>query len=185
MPTADARIVTDRPSRYLTQLCQHIGHLGDRNRLHRPENVLPSIVESSDTLAIVDFAPWGRCTMRAEQSLLTLHLDTTSEYNLQQLQDILTRNLTRFGRRDHLEVTWDRPTRTRRWPVLSVIILAKAAIVGLIVVLPSGLALSLGAGHAVILGLLLVAAAVAAVIYKVRGTPPPAALTRLIHRRHR
>lgn len=192
MPTADATITTDRPSRYLTQLCQHIRHLGDESRTfrHRPDDPpRMSIVESSETHAIVDFTPWGRCTMRAEPARLTLHLETTDEQNLQRLQDILTKNLTRFGRRDQLEVTWHgeepaAPThRRRRWVLLG-IILAKIVIIALVVALPSGLAISLGAGHLVALALLLAAAAVTAAVAKTRGVPLPALLSRLPHRRH-
>lgn len=57
MLTAEARIQTERPSRYLVQLCRH----------------------------------------------------ADSEENLQRIQSLITRNLERFGRRDHLNVNWQRP----------------------------------------------------------------------------
>jgi hypothetical protein len=206
MPTAEARIDTDRPSRYLVQLCRHIGHMGDPSRRfrHRPAaphvneeergDVQLSIVESSDTHAVIDFAPWGRCTMRAEPNVLTLRVDATDEENLRRLQDVLTRNLTRFGRRDRLEVAWlgpdagapgESPRRHRGSLVLLGIILVKLGILAAIVILPSGLALSLGAGHAVVLLVLLVAAAVTAVVYRLRGKPLRPALNMLRHKGHR
>jgi hypothetical protein len=204
MLTAEARVETERPSRYLVQLCQHIGHMGDESRhlRHRPaapgheerRDVRLSIVESSNTHAVVDFAPWGRCAMEATSNALLLRVDATDEESLRRLQDVLSRNLTRFGRRDHLEVTWHEPDtgvapdpqgRRPRWVALLGIILVKLAIVAVILVLPSGLALSLGASHLVALLVLLVAAAVTAVVFKLRGKPLRPALSLLRHKGHR
>lgn len=207
MLTAEARIETERPSRYLVQLCQHIRHMGDPDRhlRHRPaashgdddearRGVRITIVEESDSHGLVEFAPWGRCTMQAESKLLTLRLEATEEENLRRLQEILTRNLTRFGRRGRLQVNWDRPfvdvelgslNRKPHWPVLLGIIGAKLGIVTLILVVPSGLALSLGASHAVALGVLLLAVAITAIVFKVRGKPLRPALSMLWHRGRR
>ena len=207
MPTAEARVETARPGRYLVQLCQHIGHMGDRSRRfrHRPaaphtgdeqarREVRMSIVESSDTRAVVDFAPWGRCAMEATADALMLRVDATSEENLRWLQDVLTRNVTRFGRRDHLEVTWqvpgtgvapEAPGRRPRWMPLLGIILVKLGIVATILLLPSGLALSLGAGHAVALLVLVMAAGVTALVYKRRGKPLHPLLSMVRHRGNR
>ncbi len=201
MFTANARVGTERPGRYLVQLCQHIGHMSDKTRSLRhgaPGNgpardqVEITVVESSDIHAIVEFAPWGRCVMRAEHNLLTLHLEATEEENMRRLQEILTRNLTRFGRRDHLEVRWDRPgtsaepgsPKPRRHLLLGIIV-AKVAIIALILMLPSGLALSLGASHIVVLAVLLVAAAATAIVLKRRGKPLRPSLSMLRHKGHR
>jgi hypothetical protein len=207
MPTAEARVETARSSRYLVQLCQHIGHMGDPSRHFRRRpaashagdeqarrDVRMSIVESSDTHAVVDFAPWGRCTMDAIPDALTLRVDAGDEENLRRLQDVLTRNLTRFGRRDHLDVTWhgsgtgvvpEPPRRRPRWLPLLGIVLIKLAIIASILMLPSGLALSLGASHVVALLVLLVAAAGTALVYKLRGKPLRPLLSMARHRGHR
>jgi hypothetical protein len=190
--TAEARVETERSNRYLVQLCQHIGHMGEGGRQfrHRPaaphtggERVQMSIVESSNTHAVVDFADWGRCALEATSDALILRVDATSAENLRRLQDVLTRNLTRFGRRDQLQVSWPgpdpgvapEPSRRRRVPLLG-IILVKLGIVAAILVLPSGLAISLGAGHAVALLVLLGAAALTtlSVRVRVRGRGRPA-----------
>lgn len=112
MLTAEARIRTEHPSRYLVQLCRHASNIGHKlHQLHagaarpRPE-VLH--VEWSDTAGTL-MLNWGRCTMRAGSDTLTLRVEAADEEHLQRIQDLLTADLERFGRRDHLEVTWQRP----------------------------------------------------------------------------
>jgi hypothetical protein len=61
-------------------------------------------------------------------------------------------------------------TRRRpRWVMVFGIILVKLGIIALILVLPFGLAISLGATHGVALLVLLVVAAVTLLVYKLRG----------------
>ena len=40
---------------------------------------------------------------------LTVRAEAASEESLQRVQDLITRNLERFGRREHLTVNWQRP----------------------------------------------------------------------------
>jgi hypothetical protein len=40
---------------------------------------------------------------------VTVRAEGTNEENLQQIQNLITRNLERSGRRDHLKVDWQRP----------------------------------------------------------------------------
>jgi hypothetical protein len=40
---------------------------------------------------------------------LTLHVEATDEDNLRQIQDVITRNFNRFGRRERLTVDWHQP----------------------------------------------------------------------------
>ena len=47
--------------------------------------------------------------MQGSPDTLTLRAEATNEENLQRIQDLITRNLERFGRRDHLTVNWQRP----------------------------------------------------------------------------
>jgi hypothetical protein len=71
-------------------------------------------------------------------------------------------------------------TRRRpRWVMVFGIILIKLGVVALILLLPFGLAISLGAAHGVVLLVLLVVAAVTLLVYKLRGrTLHPALLHR-------
>lgn len=50
----------------------------------------------------------GKLTMQASAGALTLRAEADSEENLQQLQDLVTERLEKFGRRDHLKVNWQR-----------------------------------------------------------------------------
>ena len=70
--------------------------------------------------------------------------------------------------------------RRARWVMVFGIILVKLlGVIALILVLPFGLAISLGAAHGVALLVLLVVAAVTLLVYKLRGrTLPPALLHR-------
>jgi hypothetical protein len=107
MPTAEAHVQTERPSRYLVQLCQHFNHKGSFLGSHRPEFLRPELmnVEWSADHGTVSFG-WGQCTMQAGQGVLILRAEADSEENLRRVQDVVTRNLSRFGRRDRLTVTW-------------------------------------------------------------------------------
>ena len=112
MLTAEARIQTEHPSRYLTQLCQHANSINHKTlRLHAGKaQIRPEIqdIEWSDTDGTLTFS-WGRCTMHAGPGTLTVRAEATNEEDLQRTQNLITRNLERFGRRDHLKVNWQRP----------------------------------------------------------------------------
>jgi hypothetical protein len=47
-----------------------------------------------------------QCTITADEASLTFRVEADVEENLQQIQDIITRDLGRFARRDGLTVTW-------------------------------------------------------------------------------
>jgi hypothetical protein len=116
MPSAEATIATDKAGRYLTQLCQHASQATHRlARLHlgrgqdRPE---VRNVASTDTDGTLQLS-WGTCTLHAEPGTLTVRADADDADDLQRLQDLVARDLERFGHREHLTVTWhpvDRPT---------------------------------------------------------------------------
>jgi hypothetical protein len=118
MLTAEARIETERASRYLRQLCKHAAAMagvhGHRIRSHDSGDPLGRgevhlHVDASDDQGIITFDPWGRCTVRASGTTLTVRVDATDQQNLHRIQDIITRDIGRFGRRDQLTVTWQRP----------------------------------------------------------------------------
>jgi hypothetical protein len=112
MLTAEAHVGTARASRYLIQFCKHAdamtGHGG--HGMHLGEMLARRDVrvhaEWSDTHGVVTFSPWGRCTITADEATLTFRVEANDEEKLQQIQDIITRDLDRFARRDGLTVTW-------------------------------------------------------------------------------
>jgi hypothetical protein len=118
MPTTEARIETERPSRYLVQLCKHAAAMGSgagdgpghsprvhlRNMLTRREVGVRA--EWSDAEGVITFEPWGRCTLEAGTNTLTLHVEARDEQDLRRIQDILTKDLDRIGRRENLAVNW-------------------------------------------------------------------------------
>ena len=111
MLTSEARIQTSQPGRYLTQLCQHASSINHKILRHpggarkRPDL---RQVEWSGTDGTLDLG-WGRCTLHAGPGTLTVRAEAANEENLQQVQDLIARNLERFGRREHLQVTWQKP----------------------------------------------------------------------------
>jgi hypothetical protein len=58
----------------------------------------------------------GRCTLRAADDMLTIRAEASSAQDLAQIQELITRRLEGFGRRERLTVTWqpapDLPART-------------------------------------------------------------------------
>jgi cytochrome P450 len=114
MPTAEARIPTDRAGRYLTQLCRHIAQLTALdNEHHRQEGgsapaataSIPRRTECSGTGGIIDFDD-GRCTLRATGEELILLAEAGDQQGLRLIQEALTSRLQRIGHRDQLALTW-------------------------------------------------------------------------------
>lgn len=110
MPSIDAHIATDRAGRYLAQLCKHAGAMGGGHgaRMHvgGMRRDVSVHTECSDTHGVLTFTPWGTCTLTAGPATLSLRIDATDEESLRQIQDVLTRDLNRFGRRDGLAIDW-------------------------------------------------------------------------------
>src|SRR5260221_1159415 len=114
MPTAEARIQTERPGRYLAQLCRHASQTGKHTR-HRPRPLdggdqAPEVqhVEWTDTYGVVSMS-WGQWTMQASPDTLTVRAQAADEEKLRRIQDLIEGRLGRFGRRDHLTVNGGRP----------------------------------------------------------------------------
>jgi hypothetical protein len=119
MPRAETRIATDHPSRYLVHLCQHatkfnhkLRHLHGRAGQERPEILDVTWTDTTGTLRL----NWGTCTLHVEDNTLTVHAEAADEANLKRVQDIITADLERFGRRDHLKVNWTRPDALQLHP---------------------------------------------------------------------
>jgi hypothetical protein len=103
MLIAEARVETDRSSRYLVQLCEHLNKVG----LAHPE--MQVRVEWSDERGVISF-DWGRCTLHAEPGVLTLRAEAADEGSLQRLEQRVADRVELIGRRDQLTVTW-KPTQ--------------------------------------------------------------------------
>ncbi|HEX6353120.1 DUF2218 domain-containing protein [Actinophytocola sp.] len=110
MLTAETIIRTANASRYLAQLCGHATKIGHRMRhLHArmAGHARPDVldVDWSDTHGTLDLS-WGRCTMDANPTTLTVRVQAADEENLRRVQDLIAADLERFGRRDGLSVAW-------------------------------------------------------------------------------
>jgi hypothetical protein len=113
MLTAEAHIGTDRPSRYLNQLCQHANDMVGQRGHTRPARQRGTAghgaemrdTEWTDSHGIIRMS-WGECTLRATPGTLTLRAEAADEENLRRIQDLVASRLERFGRRDQLTVTW-------------------------------------------------------------------------------
>lgn len=109
MSRAQTRISTDRASRYLSQLCQHLDQLAHR-RGHGAAGEVgrgPDLrsVEWTDELGSIVF-PFGRCELAADDDSLTVRLTAEDPDRLQYLKEMFTARLEMIGRRDNLVVEW-------------------------------------------------------------------------------
>lgn len=116
MFASEARVRTDRASRYLTQLCEHGGkmrlaafHRRPSHQGHAGGDGPPAVrrAQSTGTDGVIDFG-WGRCTMRATSEELVLTAQAQDEPGLLRIQDGIAARLQRIGRRDRLNVVWSR-----------------------------------------------------------------------------
>ena len=101
MLIAEARVATDRSSRYLVQVCKHV------DKIAHAHPQMQAQVEWSDTHGVINLG-WGRCTLRANPGVLTLRAEAPDEESLRRVQQRVADRLERIGRRDHLAVTWTR-----------------------------------------------------------------------------
>jgi hypothetical protein len=112
MPSAEARIRTERASRYLAQLCAHTARVSDPSHRHRHAartgTAMPRRAERSGSGGIIEF-DGGRCTLSATGEELVLRVDADDHRHLLALQDAIATRLRLIGRRDELTVTWQPP----------------------------------------------------------------------------
>ncbi|NUP02353.1 MAG: DUF2218 domain-containing protein [Nonomuraea sp.] len=113
MPIAEARVRTERASRYLTQLCEHATKMGHRSHLGSRTPVTADWSETEGTITL----DGGTCALRATPHELTLRIEAADEDRLSRIRTLLTANVTRMGRRDNLAVSWDPPEPTHNLAV--------------------------------------------------------------------
>lgn len=110
MLSVEAHVETDRPGRYLVQLCSH-GSQMSRHLNYRPHTHgggSPPKVEDaewSDERGTVTFSG-GQCILRATPGGLALRVEAATETDLRQIQNGIAGRLEKIGRRDHLKVEW-------------------------------------------------------------------------------
>jgi len=112
MVTAVAHIPSDRPERYLRQLCDHAAAMGRGGHAshagHGPGAAGVEVTaESSDASGTITFTTWGTCRLTADDGLLTLRVEALDAEGMRRIQEVLTRDLDRFGRRDGVVVSWE------------------------------------------------------------------------------
>jgi hypothetical protein len=99
---AEARVETERSSRYLVQLCRHVSEAAQAH----PQ--MQAHVEWSDDHGKIGFG-WGTCTLRADPGVLTLRVEASDEESLRRVERRVANRLERLGGGDQLTVTWTRP----------------------------------------------------------------------------
>lgn len=120
MLTAEARVETDRPARYLAQLCQHLSnqgrHLGGEaghraggqgSEHQRPVPAEHVRVDWAETRGTVTF-PGGQCAMQAGPGALLLRAEAADTTALEFIENLISSHLGRFSHREPLTVTWQR-----------------------------------------------------------------------------
>src|SRR5579859_5780215 len=128
MLTADAQVQTDHAERYLRQFCTHATAMAN-SRAHRllaraaggamARGEVRLRAECTQSHAVVEFEPWGVCTMSVVGVGLLVRVDAGDQSNLRRMQEIITNDLERFGRRDGLIVRWhlsEVPSDSERQP---------------------------------------------------------------------
>jgi len=104
MPTAQARVPTERAFRYLAQLTSHTGRIGHGRLAH----TAPSVEAVSDSAVRITLDT-AHCDISADATALTLIATSDDAEQLQKIQEAVTRTLERIGRRDGLSVGWELP----------------------------------------------------------------------------
>lgn len=94
MMKAEARVRSERASRYLVQMCKHFRHKVE--------------AEWTDVAGHVDFAP-GLCDMRVEDGELIMLCQASNEQELGRIKYIVENHLVRFGWREEIELSWRSP----------------------------------------------------------------------------
>ncbi len=88
-----ARVETENASRFLKQLCKHFAHK------------LPTGFDDAD--GRIDF-PIGVVRLAADATGLDLSLESSSEEQRAELEDVVARHLLRFAFREDMAIDWRR-----------------------------------------------------------------------------
>lgn len=88
---AEARIETEKASKYLKWLCGHFR--------------IKTQAEYDDTHGTVQFV-FGNCEMRAQPSQLYMRVETPTLEDLATAKEVVGGHLERFAHKDDVRVTW-------------------------------------------------------------------------------
>ncbi len=91
MYAADARVNSDKASRYLIQLCKHFAH--------------KTPAEYDGTQGRVDFRP-GLCLLTASANELVVTCEASTASELDRVKYIVEDHIVRFGWREKIGVEW-------------------------------------------------------------------------------
>jgi hypothetical protein len=120
MPSAEARIRTERGARYLEQLCSHLSAMAHIRHLPgsaRGGAGVPRVenVEQSGNRAVIRFAD-GSWELQAHQDALVLRVEADDAAALERLKAAIAARIAKIGRRDGLAVAWSSPADTHDGP---------------------------------------------------------------------
>ncbi|GAA5011096.1 DUF2218 domain-containing protein [Actinopolymorpha pittospori] len=113
MLTAEARIETERASRYLVQLFRHLEHLSGPSA-HPSHGGTDGEMSTRPDVRHVDYSDthgtlrldMGQFTAAATSDALMLRVEAADEASLLRMRELLGGRLELMGRRDELVVTW-------------------------------------------------------------------------------
>jgi hypothetical protein len=114
MPSAQARVQTANAASYLARLCGHLSKLATTSRLprhgprlHARDGQPPAVLHAEHTQdAGTITLSWGQLTLHATADELTIRASADNQESLQRIQDMTAGRLTKFGRREHLDIQW-------------------------------------------------------------------------------
>ena len=111
MPTANATITTTKASQYLIAVCRHGSRINHRiiarhdgDPADRPQVRHVEWTDSDGTLEL----SWARCVFHAGPHELTVRVVADNDEHLAQVQEIIARDLERYGRSENLTIDWRR-----------------------------------------------------------------------------
>jgi hypothetical protein len=104
--TARARVATERPERFLAQLCDHAAAMSAGGPTHHA-GPRAADVQRSDAAVTITFPGLGECSLRCADDALDLRV-SGSAAGVAQITRIVAADLERFGRRSGLAVAWQR-----------------------------------------------------------------------------
>jgi uncharacterized protein len=92
MMNSIARVPTNLPRRYMSQLCKHFEHK------------LPVTLGEAEGRILF---PMGVCALQATNDAILMTAEAADQEGLERLQDVVARHLVRFAFREPVEVVWE------------------------------------------------------------------------------
>jgi hypothetical protein len=113
MAVLEGHVVTDRPERYIKQLCQHAAALGRRgpHQLTAHGSEMEALREVTvgaswtDSAGSIDLVPWGRCELQSVDGGFGISIEADSTEHLDRIADRIERNIARIGK-GSLSIHW-------------------------------------------------------------------------------